>query len=475
MTKIRIYNTLSRKKEIFKPIKKGFVGIYTCGPTVYSFSHIGNLRSYIFADILKRVFLYNKYKVKQVINVTDVGHLTSDADEGEDKIEKAALRENKKAEDVANYYFGFFKQDLEKLNILKPEIYCKATEHIKEQIELIKKLEKKGFTYKTSDGIYFDTLKFKNYGKMANLQNQDLQAGKRIDLGEKKNVTDFALWKFSSSTTLGINPPLKRQQEWEGPWGIGFPGWHIECSAMSMKYLGEHFDIHTGGIDHIPIHHTNEIAQSEAATGKKFVNYWIHGEFLNFKGQKISKSRLLADKSTGGLYTISELENQKFNPLAFRYLTFITHYRDPLNFSLESLQSAQESYNRLKNIISEISNPSGPVSGWKTNRKYLTAFNNAVNGDLDMPKALSILWQLVRDKKAINKFSTIKEMDKVFGLDLLKKEKIEISSNVENLVKDREQVRKSKDRQKSDELRDKIKSLGYIVEDTPEGQKIKKI
>ncbi len=463
---IKLFNTLTRKKEIFKPIRRGFVGIYTCGPTVYSFAHIGNLRSYIFADILKRVFLYNKYKVNQVINVTDVGHLTSDADEGEDKIEKAALRENKKAEDIANYYFGFFKQDLEKLNILKPEIYCKATKHIKEQIELIKVLEKKGFTYKTSDGIYFNTSKFEDYGKMANLAKQNLQAGKRIDLGEKKNITDFALWKFSPSVALGTSLSLKRQQEWESPWGIGFPGWHIECSAMSMKYLGEHFDIHTGGVDHIPIHHSNEIAQSEAATGKKFVNFWIHGEFLNFKGEKVSKSK-------GGLFTISELQERGFNPLAFRYLTFVTHYRDPLNFSLESLQGAQESYNRLKNIIVEIKKSSSRVS--KTNKKYLTAFNRAVNNDLDMPKALSILWQLVRDKKATNKYSTIKEMDKIFGLDLLKKEKIEISSNVESLIKDREQARKDKNWQKSDELRDEIKSLGYVVEDTPEGQKIKKI
>ncbi|MFH1129541.1 MAG: cysteine--tRNA ligase [Patescibacteria group bacterium] len=461
---IRLYNTLTRKKEIFKPIKKGFVGIYTCGPTVYSFAHIGNLRSYVFADILKRIFIYNKYKVKHVINVTDVGHLTSDADEGEDKIEKAALRENKKAEDIANYYFGFFKRDLEKLNILKPEIYCKATEHIKEQIELIKKLEKKGFTYKTSDGIYFDTSKIKDYGKLAQLKKEGLIAGKRIDFKEKKNITDFALWKFSPPIG-GASFSLKRQQEWKSPWGVGFPGWHIECSAMSIKYLSEHFDIHTGGIDHIPIHHTNEIAQSEAATEKKFVNYWIHGEFLNFKGKKVSKSK-------GGLYTVSELQEKGFNPLAFRYLTFITHYRDPLNFSLESLQSAQESYNRLKNIIWENRDK-------RTKKEYLKEFQKAINDDLNMPKALSIVWKMVRDKKPARNASKLSclagEVDKVFGLDLLKKEKIEISSGVEDLIKDREQSRKNKDWQKSDELRDKIKSLGYTVEDTPEGQKIKKI
>ena len=455
---IRLFNTLTREKEIFKPIKKGRVGIYTCGPTVYWYQHIGNLRSYIFSDILRRIFLYNKYKVKQVMNITDVGHLTSDADEGEDKIEKAAQRENKKAEDIANYYWNIFKDDFKKLNILNPDTWCKATEHIKEQIELIKKLEKKGYTYRTSDGIYFNTAKFKNYGALACLKKEGLKAGKRIKLGEKKNITDFALWKFADKPGL-------RQQEWNSPWGIGFPGWHLECSAMSMKYLGEHFDIHTGGIDHIPVHHSNEIAQSEAATGKKFVNYWIHGEFLTFKGEKVSKS-------TGGLYTISDLEGRGFNPLAYRYLTFITHYRDPLNFSLESLQSAQDAYLRLKNIVNSIKTDK---KGTRTNKQYLGLFHKAINNDLDMPKALSILWKLVRDTKAKNKTATIKEMDKVLGLDLFKKEEFEIPEQIQKLIKEREQVRKNKNWKESDQLRDKIKSLGYLIEDTSHGQKIKKI
>ena len=270
---IRLFNSLTRKKEIFKPIKKGFVNIYTCGPTVYAYQHIGNLRSYIFSDILKRVFLYDKYKVKHVMNITDVGHLSSDADTGEDKIEKAAQKERKTAKEITEYYWKIFRDDFKRLNIIEPDIWCKATDHIKEQIDLIKKLEKKGYTYKTSDGIYFDTSKLKNYGELAQLKKQKLQAGKRVTLGEKKNITDFALWKFSPKNE-------KRQQEWDSPWGIGFPGWHIECSAMSMKYLGEHFDIHTGGIDHISIHHTNEIAQNEGVTGHKVVNFWIHGEFL---------------------------------------------------------------------------------------------------------------------------------------------------------------------------------------------------
>jgi len=456
---LKLFNTLTRKKEVFKPIKNKTAGVYTCGPTVYWYQHIGNLRSYIFSDILKRVLLYDGYKVKHVMNVTDVGHLTSDADEGEDKIEKAAQKEHKNAKEIAEYYLKIFKEDFKKLNIIEPNVWSKATEHIAEQIELIKKLEKNGFTYKTSDGIYFDTSKMKDYGKMANLKNQKLEAGKRIDLGEKKNITDFALWKFSPSTDSG---QAKRQQEWNSPWGIGFPGWHIECSAMSMKHLGEHFDIHTGGIDHIPVHHTNEIAQNEGATGHKVVNFWIHGEFLTSAGEKISKSK-------GGLFTLSELEEKGFNPMAFRYLMFTAHYRTPLNFSLQALQEAQNGYERLNNIISEIKDDK------KINKKYLEEFEKAIDNDLDMPKALSVLWKMLRDQKAIGKIKTIAEMDKVFGLDLLKKEELKIPQEVEKLINERETARKNKDFKKSDELRDKIKELGYLVEDTIEGQKIKKI
>ena len=456
---LKLFNTLTRKKEVFKPIKDKTAGVYTCGPTVYWYQHIGNLRSYIFSDILKRVLLYDGYKVKHVMNVTDVGHLTSDADEGEDKIEKAAQKEHKNAKEIAEYYLKIFKEDFKKLNIIEPNVWSKATEHIAEQIELIKKLEKNGFTYKTSDGIYFDTSKMKDYGKMANLKNQKLEAGKRIDLGEKKNITDFALWKFSPSTDSG---QAKRQQEWNSPWGIGFPGWHIECSAMSMKHLGEHFDIHTGGIDHIPVHHTNEIAQNEGATGHKVVNFWIHGEFLTSAGEKISKSK-------GGLFTLSELEEKGFNPMAFRYLMFTAHYRTPLNFSLQALQEAQNGYERLNNIISEIKDDK------KINKKYLEEFEKAIDNDLDMPKALSVLWKMLRDQKAIGKIKTIAEMDKVFGLDLLKKEELKIPQEVKKLINERETARKNKDFNKSDELRDKIKELGYLVEDTIEGQKIKKI
>jgi cysteinyl-tRNA synthetase len=452
---LKLYNTLTRKKEIFKPIKKGEVGMYTCGPTVYWYQHIGNLKAYIFADILRKTLEYNSYKVKQVINITDVGHLTSDSDEGEDKMEKAASKEGKSAQEIAKYYFNLFLIDLKKLNIEEPSIWCKATEHIKEQIALIKRLEEKGYTYETSDGIYFDTSKFKNYGKLAKLNIEGLKAGQRIDMREKKNKTDFALWKFSEEYG-------KRQQEWNSPWRKGFPGWHIECSAMSMKYLGETFDIHTGGVDHIPIHHTNEIAQSEAATGKKFVNYWVHENFLTFRGEKVSKSK-------GGLFTISELEEKGFEPLVYRYFILTGSYRKPIDFSLDILKSSQISYNRLKNICENIEDDK------KINKEYLEEFNNAMNDDLNTPKALQVLWKLVRDEKADGKYKTIEEMDKIFGLKLLEKEKIKIPSEVKKLAEERKKARDEKNWKKADEIRNKINKLGFVVNDTPEGWEIKEL
>ncbi len=452
---LKLYNTLTRKKQVFKSIKKGEVGIYTCGPTVYWYQHIGNLKAYIFADLLKRFLEFEGYKVKQVINVTDVGHLTSDADEGEDKMEKAAAKEGKTAQDIANYYFKLFKEDFERLNILSPTIWCKATEHIKEQIELIKILEKKDHTYKTSDGIYFDTSKFKNYGKLAMLQVEGLQAGKRIDMREKRNKTDFAVWKFSQE-------PGKRQQEWDSPWGLGFPGWHIECSAMSMKYLGETFDIHTGGVDHIPIHHTNEIAQSEAATGKKFVNYWMHEEFLTFKGEKVSKSK-------GGLFTIPELEEKGFNPMVYRFFLLTGSYRKQIDFSLDILENAKNSYQRLKNIISEIKDDD------KTNEKYLKQFKKALEDDLNTPQALAVLWTMLRDEKASGKINTIKEMDKVFGLRLLEKDETKIPAEIKEIAEKRQEARNKKDFKKSDELRDALKEKGWNIKDTKDSFVLEKI
>jgi cysteinyl-tRNA synthetase len=446
---LKLYNTLTRKKELFKPLDSKEVGIYSCGPTVYWYQHIGNLRTYIFSDVLRRVLDYDGYKVKQVMNITDVGHLTSDADEGEDKMEKAAAKEGKKAEDIANYYWSVFRDDFKKLNICEPNIWCKATEHVKEQIELIKKLEAKGYAYKTSDGIYYDTSKFKDYAKLAKLKKEGLEAGKRVDMRDKKNPTDFALWKFSEK-------PGVRQQEWDSPWGVGFPGWHIECSAMSMKYLGETFDIHTGGIDHIPVHHTNEIAQSEAATGKKFVKYWLHGAFLTFKGEKVSKSK-------GGLYTIAELEELGYRPISYRYFTFTAHYRMPLDFTLENLKSAQNSYERLKNIVADMKDDK------KTNKKYLNDFQKAIDDDLNMPNALAVLWNLLRDKDAKGKLNTVIEMDKVFGMDILKKEEVDVSDDIKKLIDQREEARKNKDFKRADSIRDQLKEKGVVLEDTKEG------
>ena len=458
-----VYNTLTRKKEKFKPLKEGNVGVYGCGPTVYWYQHIGNLRRYVFEDILIRVLEYDGYKVNHIINITDVGHLTGDEDEGEDKIEKAAKKEKKSAKEIAEYYFNVFKEDLEKMNIKMPDKWPKATEHIKEQIEIVKKLEKKGFTYETSDGIYFDTSKLNDYGKLAKLNIEGLEEGKRVVLGEKKNKTDFALWKFSNEQEG------KRQQEWNPKkygvdWKIGFPGWHIECSAMSSKYLGEQFDIHTGGIDHIPVHHTNEIVQSETAFGKKpWVKYWMHSGFLTAKGEKVSKSK-------GGLLTLSELNDKGFNPLDYRYLCLGTHYRKPLDFSFKNIENAKNTYERLKKKVQEIKDDK------EINKQYLKEFEEAINDDLNVPKGLQVLWRMIRDKKAKGKIKTINKMDEVFGLKLLEEEpKIEIPEKVKILVEEREKYRSQKNFNKADELRDKIKNLGFKIDDSEKQTKIRKI
>ena len=399
--------------------------------------------------------MYNNYKIRQVINVTDVGHLTSDSDEGDDKVEKAAKKENKTVKQITEHYFNAFKKDLKKLNVLEPSAWPRATMHVREQIDLVQILEKKGFTYQTSDGIYFDTSKLKDYGKIALLNKEGLQEGKRVSIGEKKNKTDFALWKFSTKGE-------KRQQEWDSPWGVGFPGWHLECSAMSSRYLGKQFDIHTGGIDHIPIHHTNEIAQSEAAFGKKpWVKYWLHGAFLTFQNQKMSKS-------SGKILTISELEEKGFSALDYRYFCLTTHYRKGLVFSIKNLESSKTSLQKLKNLISKIKEDK------KSSKKYLKEFEKAINDDLNMPKALQTLWKLVRDKKAQGKLNTIKEIDKVFSLDLLKQEKIKVPKSVQELAQKRQKARKDKDWKLADKLREKVNKLGYILNDTKEGFEIKK-
>ncbi|MGB9857722.1 MAG: cysteine--tRNA ligase [Dictyoglomaceae bacterium] len=456
-----LYNTLTRKKEVFKPINPPFVGMYTCGPTVYNYAHIGNLRTYIFEDILKRVLLYNGYRVKHVMNITDVGHLTSDADEGEDKIELEAKKERKNAWQIAEFYTEAFKRDIKKLNILEPDIWCKATEHIDDFIALIKVLEEKGYTYRTSDGIYFDTSKLPDYGKLAGQDLEGILPGARVEVNpEKKNPWDFALWKFSPKN-------VKRQMEWDSPWGVGFPGWHIECSAMSTKYLGQPFDIHCGGIDHIPIHHTNEIAQSEAAYDKPMANYWLHGEFLVLGEKRMGKSE-------GNFITLSVLEEKGYNPLAYRYFCFTAHYRSPLKFTWFAIDSAQRALNRLYENIKRY-----PKQDVEFHKEYEEKFHLAINDDLDMPKALSIVWELIRDDTVAPevKRATLIQFDKVLGLSLDSPPeiKIEVPEEIWNLLEERERARKEKNWELADKIREEIKNKGYIVEDTPQGPRIRKL
>jgi len=452
---LKLYNTLTREKEEFRSIEKGKVGIYSCGPTVYWYAHVGNMRAYVFADILRRVLAYDGFEVKHIINVTDVGHLTSDADEGEDKMEKSAAKEGKTAKEISHFYFDAFLKDFKKLNLTEPFKWTWATEHIDEQVEMIKTLEGKGFVYKTGDGVYFDTSKFEDYGKLSRKRIEDLEEGKRIDMGEKRNKTDFALWKFSKEGE-------KRQQEWESPWGVGFPGWHIECSAMAAKYLGKTFDIHTGGEDHIPVHHENEIAQSTCCFGVKPCNFWMHGAFLNIKGGKMSKS-------LGNIETISELEERGISPLAYRYFTYSARYRKPLTWSEDAIQGAVSSYKKLRNICLSLKNDS------EINEDYLAKFQKRVDDDLDMPGAMAMLWELVRDDSAKGKVKSIKKMDEVFGLGLFEKKDVKIPEEIREIAKEREVARKGKDFTKSDLLRDKLKEMGWIVKDEGSGFELEKV
>lgn len=459
---LKLYNTLTRKKEKFIPIHENKVTFYSCGPTVYWYQHIGNLRTYIFNDILKRAFMYNGFEVTHVMNYTDVGHLTSDADTGEDKIEAAAKKEKKSAQEIAEHYTKVFDQDCLKLNIIPPDITCKATDYIKEQIDLIRNLEEKGYTYKTDDGIYFDTSKVEDYGKLGRLNIEGLEAGKRVDLAGKKNKTDFALWKFSEE-------PGIRQQEWDSPWGVGFPGWHTECCAMATKHLGKQFDIHTGGEDHVQVHHTNEIAQSEAAYGvKPWVRYWMHGSFLLFKGEKVSKSK-------GGLHTIKELEDMGFEALDYRYLCLNAHYRKQLNFSIDNLTGAKNTYDRLKNIIIDLKSK-GDSKKTESYDEYKRQFVKDINDDLNMPRALSVLWDVLRDIElgSKEKLELAYDFDRIFGLGMKDMKEAEIDDDIKALVDKREEARKRKDFATADRIRDELKEKGIILEDTPEGVKWKK-
>ncbi|NMB67011.1 cysteine--tRNA ligase [Candidatus Woesearchaeota archaeon] len=467
--RILLRNTLGGKLEVFIPLNPNEVTMYTCGPTVYARAHIGNMRAYIFADILRRTLEYAGYKVKQVMNITDVGHLTSDADEGEDKLQKSAKEQRTTAWEISKKYTELFLKDISNLNIQRPSILCKATDHIQEQIELVKILEQKGFTYITSDGVYYDTSKFPKYGELAKLNIDGLKAGYRIDMGEKRNKTDFALWKFSK-------PNEKRDMEWNSPWGRGFPGWHIECSAMSMKYLGETFDVHTGGIDHIPVHHTNEIAQSEAATGKKFVNYWLHSNFL-----VISKNEKMS-KSLGNIVDLDTLINEGYDPLAYRYLCLNTHYRKQLIYGKSFLDSASNSYNLLKDKIKELDKSAKQVENLeKLGDKfkiYLKNFKSAVFNDLNTPRGIAVMWGVLKDKELTSeeKYYLICDFDKIFALNLSKiRYENNIPQDIKELALRREKFRKNKQWVEADKLREEIISKGYSIKDTSNGYVIEKI
>jgi len=453
---LKLYDTYTRSIREFQPLHPPEVGVYACGPTVYDYAHIGNLRTYIFEDILRRVLEFNGYRIKHVMNITDVGHLTSDADTGEDKMEKGSARTGKTAWEIAEYYAEAFMADMQALNIYQPAIWCKATEHIQDQIEVIRCIEAKGFTYRTSDGIYFDTSRLPDYGILGRLDIEGLQAGSRIEMGEKRNPTDFALWKFSP-------PDKQRQMEWDSPWGKGFPGWHIECSAMSAKYLGPFFDIHCGGEDHITVHHTNEIAQTEACYGTQLANFWMHGYFLQLDEAKMSKS-------SGEFLRIQSLVDRGYDPLAYRYFCMGAHYRAKLSFNWEGLDSAATALDRLRSMVYEWGE-AGTVD-----ENYMQQFSDQINDDLNMPRALAVTWDLARSSLPVPaKKATLLAFDQVLGLRLAEykpKEEI-IPQEILELVEQRTQARAEKRWADADALRAQVSDAGYEIEDTPKGPKVR--
>ncbi|MGC8572326.1 MAG: cysteine--tRNA ligase [Candidatus Micrarchaeia archaeon] len=474
-----LYNTLGNKKEIFKPIHDKSVGLYTCGPTAYFYAHIGNMKAYIDEDLLKRTLLYNGYKVKHVMNVTDVGHLKSDQESGEDKVRAEAMAEHKTMREIVDFYSNLFFSDLKKLNIIMPDIIMRASDAIEDILKLIDILDKKGYLYKTKEGIYFDTSKFKNYGALIGMSfeqlNKQLKAGARVERStELKNITDFAVWRFA--------PEDEKEMVWESRFGRGFPGWHIECSAISMKNLGEHFDIHCGGIDHIPIHHTNEIAQSEAATDKKFVNYWFHVGFLTVNGSKMAKS-------LKNIYTLADLEKKGYSPLAYRFFIISGNYREEMNFTFEALNNAKNTLENIYLFINKLSTLSNAATN-NDSKKFLEnadtlkdEFFDHVNNNLDMPNALSTMFKLIKEvntrkaegkldiKEAKHILKIMLEFDKIIGINMdnyIIKE--ELSNEVSELIRERDESRAKKDFKRADEIRNILNTkYNIIVEDTKEG------
>ena len=464
---IYFYNTLTHSKDKFKPLDEKEVKIYSCGPTVYKDATIGNMRTNIFQDNLRRTLEYNGYKVKQAMNITDVGHLVSDGDEGEDKMIKSAKQEGKTPLEIANYYTKLFFRDLERLNIEIPEIICKATDNIQDMLNVVEELVKKGYAYETSTAIYFDISKLDKYPVLSNLDVENQKAGARVEVDtEKRNPHDFAVW---------IKAPENHLMKWDSPWGPSYPGWHIECSAMSLKYLGEQFDIHTGGVDHIPTHHENEIAQSKGRTGKIPAKTWMHVEFLQVDNGKMGKS-------LGNAYTLDQLQEKGIEPLAYKLFCYTAHYRTKLNFTFEIAKSSQIAIDRLRNGYLKHLNGTDIINN-NIIEEYKKKFLETINDDLNIPLAMSIIWEIIKSEKKSKQYAELLlDFDRVLGLDLKNskkylesKEKIQIPEDIKELIEERKKAREEKNWQLSDLLRDQIKEKGYIVKDTKEGMTIDKI
>ena len=459
---MKLYNTLTRRKDDFKPLDgTNTVRMYSCGPTVYNYAHIGNLRTYVFMDLLRRALKFEGYDIKGVMNITDVGHLLADSDDGEDKMAKSAREQKKTPWEIADFYTSVFFKDFEKLNIGVPEIVCKATDHINEMIDYVVGLVQKGFGYETGDGIYYDISLFKDYGMLSGNTLDDLKAGARIEVNDgKRNPYDFAIWKKA---------PKEHIMQWPSPWGQGYPGWHIECSAMSKKYLGEVFDIHTGGVDHIPIHHENEIAQSEGLTGNNPAKFWVHGEFMLVDGGKMSKS-------LGNTYTIEQLEKMGYSPMVFRYFCLNAHYRKKLNFTFETMDGAKVSYERLSQLLLKHKN-STELLGEEKISEYKNLFAQDIKDDLNIPSALGVLWTMLKEKPSKDVYETALYFDKIFGLSLDKIEDTKKSDIPADIIEKAEQMqsaRKIKDWATADGIRNELSKLGYIVKNTKDGYEIEK-
>lgn len=451
---LHLYDTYARSLRPFEPIVPGQAGLYACGPTVYDYAHIGNLRTYLFVDGLRRALAFNGLQVRHVMNITDVGHLTSDADSGDDKIEARSRRSGESAWDIASAFTRAFEDDLRQLNILPPTVWCRATDHIAEQIAFIGDLEVKGYTYRTDDGIYFDTTSQDDYGKLARLKRDGLQAGKRVELGEKRDICDFALWKFS-----GV--PGQRQMEWDSPWGLGFPGWHIECSAMAEKHLGTYFDIHCGGEDHVAVHHSNEIAQTQARHGTRLANFWLHGAFLKTQDAKMSKS-------SGDFLRLQSLVEQGVDPLAYRYLCLGAHYRSSLNFTDDALRAAASGLARLRSTVHGLGDEHG-----EADPAWLDRFAEQINDDLNFPRALAVAWELLKgDLPDAVKKATMARFDAALGLDLLawQPAQLKVPQPVQAWMAERAIARAQRQWAEADRLRALARASGYDIDDTPQGQ-----